>query len=119
MFATNLNDADLTDEAFMRRMGYRLAIPRPTWSAYEAIFRRAAADFGLSVQERSMEWLVKRYKDEGRLPNSCEPRDLISRVVELCRFEQQEVTLTDHTLALAWEGYFGTAGETPNQRIFR
>jgi hypothetical protein len=35
--------------------------------------------------------------------------------MELCHFEQQEVTLTDHTLALAWEGYFGTTGEAPNQ----
>jgi predicted ATPase with chaperone activity len=111
VFATNLNDADLTDEAFMRRMGYRLAVSRPTWQVYTEIFRRAAADFGLSVGERSIETLVARYKGEGRAPNCCEPRDLISRVVELCRFEQQGVTLTDHTLSLAWEGYFGTAGE--------
>jgi len=115
VFATNLTDADVTDEAFMRRMGYRLAISRPTWPAYATIFRRAAADFGLSVEERSIERLVKRFTAEGRLPNCCEPRDLISRVMELCHFEQQEVTLTDHTLALAWEGYFGTTGEAPNQ----
>jgi predicted ATPase with chaperone activity len=108
VFATNLSVADLVDEAFMRRMGYRLAVTRPTWQTYTEIFHRAAAEFGLSVETKSIERLAQRYKAEGRVPNSCEPRDLILRAADLCRFEQQKLTLTDQTLALAWEGYFGT-----------
>ena len=108
VFATNLTDADLVDEAFMRRMGYRLSVARPNWQTYTEIFRRTATEFGLSIESQSLEGLAQRYKAEGRMPNSCEPRDLILRAVDLCRFEQQEVTLTDQTLALAWEGYFGT-----------
>jgi predicted ATPase with chaperone activity len=108
VFATNLTDADLVDEAFMRRMGYRLSVSRPTSQTYAEIFRRSAADFSLSVDDKSIERLLQRYKSEGRQPNSCEPRDLILRAVDLCRFEQQELTLTDQTLSLAWEGYFGT-----------
>ena len=108
VFATNLTDADLVDEAFMRRMGYRLAVSRPTWQTYAEIFHRTAAEFGLSVEAKSIERLAQRYKAEGRVPNSCEPRDLILRAADLCRFEQQAFTLMDQTLALAWEGYFGT-----------
>jgi hypothetical protein len=52
--------------------------------------------------------LLERYKTEGRLPNACDPRDLILRAVDFCRFEKQEFRLTDETLALAWVGYFGT-----------
>ena len=107
VFATNLADADLVDEAFMRRMGYRLAVFRPSTETYAEIFRRAAAEFGLTVDEKSIDGLLQRYKTEGRQPNACEPRDLILRAADLCRFEQQELTLTDQNLALAWEGYFG------------
>jgi len=119
VFATNLTDADLVDEAFMRRMGYRLAVTHPSWPLYTEIFHRAAADLGLTVEERSIDRLVKRYKSEGRIPNACDPRDLILRAVDLCRFEHQELTLTDEILALAWEGYFGTPADQRNRRVFR
>jgi hypothetical protein len=51
--------------------------------------------------------LLERYQAEGRLPNACDPRDLVLRAVDLCRFEKQEFKLTDETLDLAWVGYFG------------
>jgi predicted ATPase with chaperone activity len=119
VFATNLTDADLVDEAFMRRMGYRMAISRPTWPTYAEIFRRTAAYFGLSVEDRSIDRLVKRYKAEGRQPNACDPRDLILRAADLCRFEHQSLTLTDDILATAWEGYFGTPLDQQNRRVYR
>jgi predicted ATPase with chaperone activity len=119
VFATNLTDADLVDEAFMRRMGYRMTVSHPSWQLYAEIFRRAAADLGLSVEDRSIERLVKRYKTESRTPNACDPRDLILRAADLCRFEHQELTLTDEILALAWEGYFGTPIDQTNRRVFR
>lgn len=111
VFATNLTDADLVDEAFMRRMGYRLSVSRPTSQTYAEIFRRTAANFSLSVDDKSIDRLLQRYKVESRQPNNCDPRDLIVRAMDLCRFEQQELTLTDQTLALAWEGYFGTPAD--------
>ena len=73
----------------------------------------AAAEFGLKVDDKSIERLVQRYKAENRVPNACEPRDLILRAVDFCHFEQQELALTDKTLALAWEGYFGAPAAQP------
>ncbi|HVM61732.1 MAG TPA: ATP-binding protein [Verrucomicrobiae bacterium] len=119
VFATNLTDTDLVDEAFMRRMGYRLSVSRPSWPTYTEIFRRTAADYGLTVDDRSIERLGKRYKAEDRVPNACEPRDLIVRAADLCHFEHQELTLTDEILAMAWDGYFGTPSEQRSRRIFR
>jgi MoxR-like ATPase len=108
VFATNLTDSDLVDEAFMRRMGYRLAVSRPSTGTYTEIFQRTAADFGLPLDITLIKRLLERYKAEGRLPNACDPRDLILRAVDFCRFEKQEFRLTDETLDLAWVGYFGT-----------
>ena len=67
------------------------------------------------MDDKSIERLVQRYKAEGRVPNACEPRDLILRAVDFCHFEQQELALTDQTLALAWEGYFGTPVVEPTR----
>jgi len=119
VFATNLADADLVDEAFMRRMGYRMTISRPSWPIYTEVFRRAAASSGVSVDDGSIERLVKRYKAERRSPNACEPRDLILRAADLCRFEHQQLTLTDDILDMAWEGYFGTSSDGQDRQVFR
>jgi predicted ATPase with chaperone activity len=112
IFATNLTDADLVDEAFMRRMGYRLAVPRPTPETYGEIFRRAATDYGLNANDELIERVLARYKAEGRQPNACDPRDLLARARDIARFESQLFTLSDEALNLAWEGYFGTVGKT-------
>jgi predicted ATPase with chaperone activity len=108
VFATNLTSADLVDEAFMRRMGYRVAVSRPSAETYTEIFQRTATDFGLALDNGLIKRILERYKTEGRQPNSCDPRDLILRAVDFCRFEKQDFRLTDETLDLAWVGYFGT-----------
>ena len=40
IFATNLDPADLVDDAFLRRMGYRLFVTTPSKDLYAQIFRR-------------------------------------------------------------------------------
>src|SRR5439155_7380874 len=52
VFATNLTESDLEDEAFMRRMGYRLHAEAPTHATYTEIFNRYARSRGLSVDAR-------------------------------------------------------------------
>src|SRR5919199_3297955 len=42
VFSTNLEEKDLADDAFLRRMGYRARVEPPTPVAYMEIFRRTA-----------------------------------------------------------------------------
>jgi len=111
VFATNLTDADLVDAAFMRRMGYRLTVEPPTIETYREIFRRTAADFGVEVNDALLATLLQRYQHEGRQPNACDPRDLILRARDFCRFEGKPLELTEATLDRAWNGYFGKNGK--------
>ena len=41
VFSTNLDEKDLADQAFLRRMGYRARVEPPTPGAYTAIFKAA------------------------------------------------------------------------------
>lgn len=107
VFATNLTVSDLADEAFLRRMGYRIYVMPPSPQTYAEIFVRLAADRGLSVSPNVLAHLEMRYGREGREPKSCEPRDLIERAIEVCKFNREPVRLTIETLDAAWDGYFG------------
>src|SRR5258705_228388 len=109
IFSTNLDEAGMIDEAFLRRMGYRVRVEMPTPSAYTEIFKRAATAQGITIDEASLEYLLGKYAGEGRPMKSSEPRDLLSRVSDLCLFEGRPQSLTPELLDLAWRNYFGSS----------
>ncbi len=109
IFSTNIEDEELVDEAFLRRMSYRARIEPPSCDAYSEIFRRAASRRGLSLDPVCLDYVLRRYAGEARLMKACEPRDLINRVSDICIFQGSEPRLTTELLDLAWRNYFGTS----------
>ena len=73
------------------------------------IFKRAATAQGITIDEASLEYLLSKYVGEGRPMKSSEPRDLLSRVSDLCLFEGRPQALTPELLDLAWRNYFGSS----------
>jgi MoxR-like ATPase len=115
VFATNLTESDLEDEAFMRRMGYRLQADAPSPETYTEIFLRYARSRGLFADENLVAQLLRRYQSEGRAPKACDPRDLIDRVIDRCRLQRQPVKLTEQGLEVVWKGYFGLPRTGPKR----
>jgi hypothetical protein len=107
IFATNMTVSDLADEAFLRRMGYRLYVMPPGPDTYARIFGEYSRKRGLSVDAKMLAHLELRYGKEGREPKACEPRDLIDRAIEVCKYNRESIRLTPEILDLAWDGYFG------------
>ncbi len=114
IIATNLDPAEVTDPAFLRRMGYRLYLGAPTPEQYTRIFQQYAQRVGASVAPEVIERLLERYRAQNRELRSCEPRDLIERARDICRFHSRPLELSPRVLDLAWIGYFGN--EPPGQR---
>jgi hypothetical protein len=52
--------------------------------------------------------LLERYSAQNRELRACEPRDLIERARDICRFQSRPLELSPKVLDLAWMGYFGT-----------
>ncbi|HZH89513.1 MAG TPA: hypothetical protein VEX70_02720 [Pyrinomonadaceae bacterium] len=109
VFATNLEDKDLVDEAFLRRMGYRARVEPPTPAAYIEIFKRAAHTRGMRVEQVCLDYILNNYMISHRQMKACEPRDLLDRVLDICLFEGQPVELTPKVIDSAWRNYFGTS----------
>ena len=109
IFSTNLDERDLVDEAFLRRMGYRARIEPPTAAAFMEIFKRTAMIRGITVDEACVNHLLAKYAAQNRVMKGCEPRDLLNKVNDICLFEGMAVKLTPDLLDLAWGNYFGTA----------
>ncbi|HEX6045112.1 MAG TPA: hypothetical protein VFZ22_11535 [Pyrinomonadaceae bacterium] len=119
VFSTNLNEKDLVDEAFLRRMGYRARVEPPTAGAFTEIFKRTATARGIQVDQECLDHILRKYAAENRIMKGCEPRDLLNKVNDICIFEGRTPHLTPHLIDLAWGNYFGTAhGFKPEVRQF-
>ena len=115
VFSTNLDEKDLTDEAFLRRMGYRARVEPPTAAAFSEIFKRAAYNRGIRCDQPVLDHLLTKYRVEQRVMKGCEPRDLLDRATDICLFEGQALELTTKVLDTAWRNYFGTSHSFAHQ----
>lgn len=109
VFSTNLEEKDLADQAFLRRMGYRARVEPPTPAAYAEIFKRVTDTRGISCDQLCLDHVLNKYRIERRQMKGCEPRDLVDRVTDICLFENQPLQVTPKALDIAWRNYFGTS----------
>src|SRR5262249_20836532 len=66
IIATNLDPGQVTDPAFLRRMGYRLCLEAPSPERYSQIFKRYAEGHAIPFEPGLVERLLERYRSEGR-----------------------------------------------------
>ena len=107
IFASNLSSSDFGEEAFLRRLGYRLAVDPPSPQVYARIFQKYVEAQRLRYDPRLVEALLARYQQEEREMRSCQPRDLVDRCRDICRYENRPFALTRELLDRAWLYYFG------------
>jgi predicted ATPase with chaperone activity len=110
VFATNLSGGTLEDEAFLRRMGYRMTVRPPSEEIYAEIFRQYAQTKGVEVSSTFLAYVLEKYRAEQRAPKCCEPRDLIERMLERCDARKKAPALSERGLDAVWGSYFGANG---------
>jgi predicted ATPase with chaperone activity len=109
IFATNLRPHDLVDEAFLRRIRYKIAMTDPTRREYREIFQRECERHGVAGGEWAVEYLFKEYYEKQGLPcRCCHPRDILEKIVDSARFEGVEPSLDAETLDRVCGSYFLT-----------
>src|SRR5258707_633290 len=109
VFSTNLDEKDLADQAFLRRMGYRARVEPPTPTAHSEIFKRQAYNRGIRYEQSVLSHVLNKYRVEHRQMKGCEPRDFLDRATDICLFEGNSLELTPQILDVAWRNYFGTS----------
>lgn len=107
IFATNLDPNELVDEAFVRRIHYKIQVPGPAREGYEEIFRRACAQQGLEYSASAVDFVYERYYfGRGIPPRACHPRDILGHLDSIAKYEGRPVALTGDLLERACRSYF-------------
>lgn len=105
VFSTNLDPRQLVDNAFLRRVRYKLAVRQPDRAMFERIFRRECERRGIAFDGAVFAHLLSRHY-AARPFNACEPRDLLAQVDDLCAYRGQRPHLTPAIIDAVANNYF-------------
>lgn len=107
IFSTNLRPDQLGDEAFLRRIQYKMFLRSPRREEYLTIFGRFAKSRNLLCPDGLPEQFVeKHYVIGGKRYRRCHPRDIISHAIDIIHFEKLPMALTEDVLDRAFFSCF-------------
>jgi hypothetical protein len=110
VFSTNMAPRDIADEAFLRRIGYKIHVGPLDEADYRRIFQAVCDEKGVRYCESAFEYLIREHhRKEGRPLLACYPRDIVGQIRDFSLFRQAAPELTPQTLDWAWKNYFATA----------
>jgi len=107
VFASNIDPAELVDQAFLRRIQTKIKIGACTEEQFTEIFRRYAAETSVECEDGICNELIQfiRTKLQQEL-RSCYPRDIVNQVRWAARYEGKTPNLDRVSLMRAVEAYF-------------
>jgi len=107
VFSTNLKPEGLGDEAFLRRIQYKMLLRGPEEREFEEIFRRFCTAKKLPCHGPVVDYLMeKHYRETGKPMRRCHPRDILTHAIDLIHFEKLPYVLTEEVLDRAFESCF-------------
>lgn len=107
IFVTNMQPADLADEAFLRRIRYKIEIPPPNLDMFIEILKRECAANETVYDEGAAHYLVEEhFVKPGRQMRGCHPRDIVEAIAAANRYRGREHALTRDAIDDACANYF-------------
>ncbi|MGA2031093.1 MAG: AAA family ATPase [Thermoguttaceae bacterium] len=109
IFSTNLEPRDLVDEAFLRRIPFKIEIGDPGEEEFRHLFRLYCRTFGCEFRAEAIDDLLQRhYRPTGRRLRRCQPRDLLAQIRAYCNYARQPMELRPEYFDRAVRTYFAT-----------
>jgi predicted ATPase with chaperone activity len=107
VFATNVRPAELVDEAFLRRIQYKIFAESPTVEDFKTIFVKCCRDLSATAESGLVErLLIDYYRPRGIALRACHARDLIKQALSLASYLGRPPHLTMELLEAACDSYF-------------
>jgi hypothetical protein len=107
IFSTNLQPRDLVDEAFLRRIPYKIDVGGPSEEQFRDLFLQLAYSMGIEPARPPLDHLVEEYyRKPGRTMRFCHPRDLLRQIKIYYEFLEQSPKLSVEAIDAAATDYF-------------
>ena len=107
VFSSNLAPSKLADDAFLRRLGYKIYVGPLAECEYQGIFRQTCDEMQVPFTEEGYRYVLHAHHERTSTPLlACLPRDIVRQVRDLARFDGIAPELSPRLLDWAWKNYF-------------
>jgi predicted ATPase with chaperone activity len=107
IFSTNLEPHDLADDAFLRRIPFKVEVGNPSTEEFHLLFQVFAKKLGVECPRTMVDYLIgKHYHSCGRPLRRCQARDLLEQVKYFCNYNELPLEITEAYLDQAVRNYF-------------
>lgn len=107
VFSTNLDPTQLADEAFLRRIKFKIEVRDPDQRQWHEIWRIMCKVRNVEYDDKGIRYLVeKHFKPKNRPFRMCQPRDIIDQMISIAKYNMEEVTFNPDLIDAAAATYF-------------
>jgi predicted ATPase with chaperone activity len=107
VIATNIDPKQLVEEAFLRRIHYKIRVESPTLEQYSSIFSRYCEERGIKYDPAAVRQLYQNfYHAHSIAPRGCHPRDVIDHLMDIAKYLGIKPELSPDLVDRAGRSYF-------------
>lgn len=107
MFSTNIHPLELADEAFLRRVGYKIEFKSLSRELYSRIWNDTCNEFRVICESDVLDFVTKGLHVQHGVPLlPCHPRDLLGMAVDYAAYSDEPRRITKSHMQWAWDNYF-------------
>jgi DNA-binding PadR family transcriptional regulator len=109
VFSSNIQPSTLADEAFLRRLGYKIFVGPLPEPDYRHIFMQVCEENAIPYSEEGYRYVVEElHAKSGKPLLACVPRDILCQLRDYARFNGREPAVSAELLDWAWQNYFAS-----------
>ena len=106
IFCTNIDPKELLDEAFLRRIPYKVKLRDPSEEKFRHIMKFLAPKYDIEYDTAMVDYLIMNYFRDKRPFRSCHPRDILEQIVNASAYQRIKPRMTKDLIKLAAFNYF-------------
>lgn len=107
VFSSNIHPAKLADDAFLRRIGYKINFGPISEENYSTLWHEQCEKHGLESHSETLNYVFYRLHNPCNVPLlPCYPRDLVAMCSNQISFYQQQPIITPELIQTVWDCYF-------------
>ncbi|HEX4607332.1 MAG TPA: ATP-binding protein [Urbifossiella sp.] len=110
IFSTNLDPHQLADEAFLRRIKFKIEIRDPEEAQFRTIWELVCRGKRVEFDERGVDYLIQKwYKPTNRPFRMCQPRDILDQMMSIAKYNMERLNFSPDLIDAACTTYFISA----------
>jgi predicted ATPase with chaperone activity len=107
VLSTNIHPLELADEAFLRRIGYKIEFSPLSAERYSAIWSETCRQFRLECDQAVLDYVINDLHGRDGIPLlPCHPRDLLGMAMDYAAYAGDTREITEEHMRWAWHNYF-------------